>query len=122
MPAVLIRPRKASPDITETLLTGTERIKSNNHMVVNDNNVMKLEMRFLLIFIFKKQKRSNAGLLKQMRRSPRNKSIFYLALSERFVEYIFGNFTDVQSSVIFIPYASLKSYNALERYNQKTNN
>ena len=26
-----------------------------NRMVVTDNNVMKLEMRFLLIFIFRKQ-------------------------------------------------------------------
>ena len=53
---------------------------------------------------------------------PEKQIIFYLALSETFVECIFGNFTDVQSSVIFIPYASLKSYNALERYKEKTNN
>ena len=28
-----------------------------NHMVVTDNDVMKLEMRFLLIFIFRKHKK-----------------------------------------------------------------
>ena len=48
-------------------------------MVVTDNNVLKLEMLVLLIlFLESNINKSNAGLLKQMRRYLRNNSFFFI--------------------------------------------
>ena len=51
-------------------------------MVVTNNDVKKLEKRFFFSFLEStKKKKRNAGLLKQMRRCPRNNSIFFFGLT-----------------------------------------
>ena len=51
-------------------------------MGVTDNDVKKLEKRFIFPFSFlESNKKSNAGLLKQMRPCLRNNSIFFFGLS-----------------------------------------
>ena len=52
----------------------------SNRMVVTDNDVMKLETHFLFILFLESNKKSNAGLLKEMRRCLRNKSFFLFGL------------------------------------------
>ena len=49
-------------------------------MVVTNNEVKKLEKCFFSFSFLESNKKSNAGLLKQMPRCPRNNSIFFLAL------------------------------------------
>ena len=50
-------------------------------MIVTDNDVKKLEKRFFSFSLLESNKKSNAGLLKQMQRCPRNNSIFFFGLS-----------------------------------------
>ena len=69
-------------------------------MVVTDIDVMQLEMWFLFISIFLKaiEKKSNAGLFKEMRRCVRN-HFFYLA-SQKKTTMLFYIFFSVISALI----------------------
>ena len=54
-----------------------------NGMVVTDNNVMKLERRFL--FLESNKKKSNVGAFKTDAEVPEKQFIFYLALESSFI-------------------------------------